>query len=236
VGVAELVDRRGRVFSGYRIRWNDLDPGAAFGAVLPTVMSADVRAAALAEARFGAGRGIGEFYFVTIGTGISGVLVLDGLPHAGTRGAALVIANSMLHDCCPVCGAEHRRMVEDVASGPALARACGVDSAEAVLAAARAGDTQALAVIDHAAAELGNVLALLADALDPGVMVVGGGLGCAPGPYFESLAAHVRAGLWDGIPNPLRITQARMGPDAGLIGAALAVETIGTSGVPGWTS
>jgi hypothetical protein len=52
--------------------------------------------------------------------------------------------------------------------------------------------------------------------------VVGGGLGCAPGPYFDALTAHVRTGLWDGVPNPLAITQAEMGPDAGLIGAAIA--------------
>lgn len=56
-------------------------------------------------------------------------------------------------------------------------------------------------------------------------MVIGGGLGCAPGPYFDALCAHIRAGLWDGVPNHLQITQAMMGPDAGLIGAALATET-----------
>jgi hypothetical protein len=63
-------------------------------------------------------------------------------------------------------------------------------------------------------------------------MVIGGGLGCAPGPYFDTLAAHVRAGLWDGVPHPLRITQARMGPDAGLIGAALATQTNKTARRP----
>ena len=232
VGVAELVDRQGRVFSGHRIRWSGLDPGAAFGAVLPTVISADVRAAALAEARLGAGRGAAVFYYVTVGTGIAGVLVLDGVPHDGVRGAALVIANSMQSDRCPSCGAEHRRMVEDVASGPALALACGAASAEEVLAAAQAGDPRALAAINRATAELGGVLALLADGLDPGLMVIGGGLGCAPGPYFDTLAAHVRAGLWDGVPHPLRITQARMGPDAGLIGAALATQTNKTARRP----
>ncbi len=232
VGVAELVDLRGRVFSDHRIRWSGLDAGAAFGAVLPTVLSADVRAAALAEARLGAGRGVRDFYFVTIGTGVAGVLVLDGVPYAGARGAALVIANSLERYLCPSCGAEHRQMVEDVASGPALALACGAASAEAVLAAAQKGEPRALAAIDRATGELGRVLALLADGLDPEVMVIGGGLGCAPGPYFDALAAHIRAGLWDGVTNPVKITQARMGPDAGLIGAALATETTKTATKP----
>ena len=222
LGVAELVDRKGRVFSAHRIRWSGLDVAGAFADVLPTVVSADVRAAALAEARFGAGRGLTDFYFVTIGTGVAGVLVLDGVPYAGSRGAALVIANSMERHRCPACGHESRGMVEDVASGPGIAAAYGAATAEDVLAAARAGDGRALQVIDHATGALGRVLALLADSLDPQVMVIGGGLGCAPGPYFDALTRAVRAGLWDGVDNPLTLTQARMGPDAGLIGAACA--------------
>ncbi len=222
VGVAELVDRQGRVFSDHRIRWTGLDVAAALGAVLPTVVSADVRAAALAEARFGAGRGRRDFYFVTVGTGVAGVLVLDGVPYAGSRGAALVIGNSLQRHRCPSCGHESRGMMEDAASGPGLAAAFGVDRAEEVLAAARGGDARALQVIDHATGELGRVLTLLADSLDPEAIVIGGGLGCAPGPYFDALTAHIRAGLWDGVPNPLTITQAEMGPDAGLIGAACA--------------
>jgi glucokinase len=219
------VDPSGEVFSDHRIRWTGLGAGAAFNAVLPTVISADVRAAALAEARLGAGRGARDFYFVTIGTGIAGVLVLDGVPYAGSRGAALVIGNSMERHRCPACGRVHKQMIEDVASGPALAQACGLATAEAVLEAARRGDARALATIDRATGELARVLALLADGLDPGLMVIGGGLGCAPGPYFDALCAQIRAGLWDGVPNPLQITQAVMGPDAGLIGAALATET-----------
>ena len=222
LGVAELVDRKGRVFSAHRIRWSGLDVAGAFADVLPTVVSADVRAAALAEARFGAGRGLTDFYFVTIGTGVAGVLVLDGVPYAGSRGAALVIANSMERHRCTACGHESRGMVEDVASGPGIAAAYGAATAEDVLAAARAGDGRALQVIEHATGALGRVLALLADSLDPQVMVIGGGLGCAPGPYFDALTRAVRAGLWDGVDNPLTLTQARMGPDAGLIGAACA--------------
>jgi len=222
IGVAELVDPAGRVFSDHRIRWSSFDVAATFDEVLPTVVSADVRAAALAEAQFGAGRGLTDFYFVTIGTGVAGVLVLDGVPYAGSRGAALVIANSMERHRCPSCGHVARGMVEDAASGPGLAAAYGAETAEDVLAAARSGDARALHAIDHATGELGRVLALLADSLDPQVMVIGGGLGCAPGPYFDALSRAVRTGLWDGVENPLTLTQAKLGPDAGLIGAACA--------------
>jgi glucokinase len=221
--VAELVDKKGRIFSDHRIAWSQIDVAARLGAILPTTLSADVRAAALAEAHFGAGRGLSDFYFVTIGTGVSGVLVLNGLPYAGSRGAALVIANTQRGHICSKCGAAERHMVEDIASGPGLVAAYGTGArAEEVLAAAEGGDAKAISVIERAAGELAGVLAILADGLDPQAMIFGGGLGSAPGPYFPALKRALRAALWDGVDHPFVVSQAALGSDAGLIGAAVS--------------
>ena len=229
VGVAELVDPKGRVSSDHRIKWRGLDVQGRLSAEMADLgpcdvtLSADVRAAALAEARFGAGRGGEDFYYVTIGTGVSGVLVQSGQPYAGAHGAALVIANGPVSCSCPKCGHVARHVVEDIASGPALAAAFAPGSrAEDVLAAATAGDAHAIAQIDHATQSLGPVLALLVNALDPARLVIGGGLGSAPGAYFISLKRAIRAGLWDGYSRDLPILQAALGSDAGLIGAAAA--------------
>ena len=229
IGVAELVDSKGEVFSDYRIKWRGLDVPRRLAAQMrdlepgEIVVSSDVRAAALAEARYGAGRGGADFYYVTIGTGVSGVLVQNGQPYAGTHGAGLVIASGPTRCTCPQCGHVEARVVEDVASGPALAAAFAPGCrAEDVVAAAQAGDARARAVIDHAVGALGPVLALLAGALNPDRLVIGGGLGSAPGPYFDSLTTAIRAGLWDGYRRDLPIVQAALGPDAGLIGAAAA--------------
>ena len=123
-------------------------------------LESDVRAAALAEARFGAGAGRSPFLFVIVGTGASVCLVVDGRPYAGARGRRS-------------CSA--RRRSSGVASGRALARAAGVERAEDVLA-----DPAHAALVDEAAAALGRVLAVLANALDPALVVLGGGLGTAP--------------------------------------------------------
>jgi glucokinase len=222
IAVAELVDPVGRVFSDYRIGWKGVDVASQSSPVLPTVVSSDVRAAALAEARFGAGRGLTDFYFVTIGTGISGVLVQNGTPYAGSRGAALVIANGVTQHHCPACGHVTAQVVEDIANGPGLAAAYG-QAAETLLADANAGNPRAIDLIDHATQELGRVLALLAGALDPQAIIIGGGLGSAPGVYFDKLTQTIRAGLWQD--QGLQITQAALGRDAGIIGAALATQT-----------
>ena len=222
VAVAELVDPQGQVFSNYRIAWKGIDIAARLNPISHTTISSDVRAAALAEARFGAGRALKDFYFVTIGTGISGVLVQNGTPYAGSRGAALVIANGSTRHHCPACGHTTTQVVEDIANGPGLAAAYG-QSAETLLADANAGNPRAIHLIDHATQELGRVLSILAGALDPQAIIIGGGLGSAPGVYFDKLTRAIRAGLWQD--QGLQITQAALGTDAGIIGAALATQT-----------
>lgn len=223
VGVAELVDKQGQIFSDYRIQWKGVDVQGRLSAILPTTVTSDVRAAALAETRYGHGRGLSDFIYVTIGTGVSGVLVQNGIPYAGSRGAALVIANGPTRHYCDACGHVSTRIVENIASGPGLVMALGTGrTGEDVLAAARAGDPKALHVIDYATHELGRVLSLLAGSLDPEAIIIGGGLGSAPGPYFDSLKREINAGLWDGDSRVLPILQAAFGPDAGIIGAAAA--------------
>ena len=146
IGLCELVDLDGRPASADTVDWRDLDLAAAIAAPR-VVVESDVRAAALAEARFGAGAGVSPFLFVIVGTGASACLVVDGSPYAGARGEAITL------------GAPP---VEPVASGPALARAAGLERAEDVLA-----DPAHAPLVDAAAEALGGVLAVLANALDP---------------------------------------------------------------------
>jgi glucokinase len=96
LGVAELVSIDGQVFSDHRIHWRGMTLDPLFSTFGPVTIEADVRAAALAEACFGAARGKGHVLYVTIGTGISAVLIIDGEPYRGARGGALVVANQNL--------------------------------------------------------------------------------------------------------------------------------------------
>ena len=200
VGIAlcELVDLDGRPASGDTVDWRGLDVEAAFGA--PPVVESDVRAAALAEARFGAGVGVSPFLHVVVGTGASACLVIDGRPYAGAHGEALVL------------GAPP---VELTASGPALARAAGLERAEDVLT-----DPAHAAILDDAAAALGGVLATLANALDPALVVLGGGLGTAPA-FRERVERALRERLAYPRDPPLPVVGSFLGVDGGAVGAAL---------------
>jgi glucokinase len=228
VGVPQLVDNAGRIRSAYNFDWTDLPVRERLSTLAPTTIESDVRAAARAEASFGAGKGRRIFIYVTIGTGISYCLVVDGRPHAGANGFAIHFASSALHVPCEACGHINAPILEELASGPALsaayARRTGrsVGGAADLLAAATSGDAIATDIITAAARQLGPLVALVVNMLDPEAVVLGGGLGLAEGPYREQLIASTRTHIWAAPCRDLPILPATLGVDAGLIGAALA--------------
>jgi glucokinase len=195
LSVCELVGPAGRVRSAQTVDWRDTDLTATFDAV-----ESDVRAAALAEARFGAGRSVPDFLYVTVGTGISHCLMVDGRPRLGVRGSAIVT------------GAPP---VEQWSSGLALARRSGHATAEETLA-----DPAAAEVVEEGARRLGLALAVLVNALDPGAVVVGGGLGLERS-YRARVEAALRAAIEDPDARELPLRPAALGADAPVIGAAL---------------
>jgi len=117
VGICEFVDEEGALSGADTLDWRGLDVAAAFQP-MNVVIEADVRAAARAEALFGAGRPFEEFIYLSVGSGVSYCLVQAGWPRKGARGNAIVV------------GAPP---VERTASGLALARAAGVARAEEAL-------------------------------------------------------------------------------------------------------
>lgn len=228
IGVPQLVDNAGRVRSAYNFDWTDLPVGERLSTLAPATIESDVRAAARAEARFGAGKGRRVFAYVTIGTGISYCLVIDGRPHAGANGFAIHFASSALHVPCEACGHINAPVLEEIASGPAISAAyarrtgCSVGGAADLLAAATSGDAIASDLVIAAARQLGPLVALVVNMLDPEAVVLGGGLGLAVGVYREELIASTRAHIWADSCRDLPILPAALGVDAGLIGAALA--------------
>jgi len=228
VGVPQLVDNAGRIRSAYNFDWTDLPVREQLSMLAPAVVESDVRAAARAEARFGAGKGRRLFAYVTIGTGISYCLVIDGRPHAGANGFAIHFASSALHVPCAACGHVNTPVPEEIASGPAITAAYvqrtgrPVAGAAEVLAAATSGDEAAREIVAAATRQLGPLVALIVNMLDPQAVVLGGGLGLAEGPYRQELIAATRAHIWAASCRDLPMLPAALGVDAGLVGAALA--------------
>ncbi len=227
LGVPQLVDNAGRIRSAYNFDWTDLPVRERLSTLAPTTIESDVRAAARAEARFGAGQGRCIFVYVTIGTGLSYCLVIEGRPHAGANGFAIHFASSALHVPCEACGHINAPVLEEIASGPAISAAYARRTGRSIgaadlLAAATSGDAAASDILTAAARQLGPLVALVVNMLDPQAIVLGGGLGLAAGPYRDQLIASTRAHIWAEACRDLPILPAALGVDAGLVGAALA--------------
>ena len=236
-GVAELVDCDGNVTSNCTIKWRDVPVRQRLSEIAPAQVESDVRTGALAEAIFGAGQGHRLFVYITVGTGISYSLVQDGVPFKGAKGNAILMASSPLSTVCTQCGAALHPVLEEFASGPAIAKrfveartssentGMPIDSCTAkdVFRAASQGNKTAVDILTSAGEALGVSLAFLVNMLDPEVIVVGGGLGLAGGLYWEAFERACRAHIFADNSCGLPIIAAKLGVDAGLVGAAATV-------------
>ncbi|OYW62651.1 MAG: hypothetical protein B7Z10_03425 [Rhodobacterales bacterium 32-66-7] len=225
LGLCEIVDRQGRLRSASLLDWQGRDLASLPGLDLPLVIAADVRAAATAELRFGAARGVKDGLYVSIGTGISTALIIDGQPYPGANGAALVIGTAKVETVCGNCGTASGESLEDFAAGRGIERSYDSTlqtTARTIIDRAETGEARAVEVVRRAACRAGAAIGHLANCTDPEVIVLGGGLGCAPGLYADELRQAIRRARWVGMPTKVQIRTAMLGPDGGIVGAALA--------------
>jgi predicted NBD/HSP70 family sugar kinase len=168
----------------------------AFGPSL--VMENDVDAAALAERALGHGRDVDHFAFVHVGTGIGMGLVLGGQLLRGAHGVAGEIAFLPLSGGAPADEQEARRRgtLEASASAAGVVRAArrggmrGAVSARRVFEAAAAGDERAKAVVAEEARMIAQTICAVITVVDPHLIVLGGGIGRAPG-FAEAVTAEL---------------------------------------------
>lgn len=224
IGLCELVDGAGRILSANCVRWKADRVWTALRHLGPVVLEADVRAAARAEALFGAGRPFRIFLYITVGTGISSCLMIDGSPYLGARGATGTMASSPITIPCKSCGEMNQSTLEEIASGPALVRRYRKSTASAkdVVAAANGGDGAALQVVRTAGEALGAGVGGLVNVLDPEAVIIGGGLGLSEGAYWDAFQNSTRRHIWSDVNRDLPILRAETGKNAGVIGAAVA--------------
>jgi glucokinase len=209
---------------------------------LPTRLTNDASAAALAEAKWGAGAGQESIFYVSLGTGIGTAIVRDGKIYHGRSGGGCEGGHMTVNFSGPLCGCGKRGCIEMYASGTAISRrarsllgstrnkqsrmlkmADGKISdvtAETVNKAARSGDKFARQVLqeasDHLAVWLGNII----DLLEPEVIIMGGGIGRV----MTSFRGRMRSALETWAINPgahrVPILNARYGAQSALAGAA----------------
>lgn len=199
----------------------------------------DGNCAGIGESRFGAAKRIRDFVMITLGTGVGGALFFNGEPYRGSRGLAAEIGHMVVSldgPPCPCGGSGH---LESFLGRPAIAasgRAAAAEfrgraireqaggnaervTAEDVINAALKGDEIARQILLDAGQVLGQALVGVVNLLNPRLVVVGGGIGESCGFLVERAAEEVDAFALAGR-RDVRMVQAELGNDAGVLGAA----------------
>ena len=187
----------------------------AFGQQL--VVENDADAATLAEREHGHGRDVGTFAYVHVGTGIGMGLVIHGNLHRGVHGVAGEIAFMPISagQGSDPQDARRRGPLEAAGSAAAVVRAArragmrGPVSARRVFEAAQAGDERAAAVVADEAELIARAVCAVIAVIDPALIVLGGGIGQAPG-----FAAAVEAELRKLAPVMPEVRVSALGTDA----------------------
>lgn len=245
VGAAGVVD-----WPSGHIRWAPnntyrelpLQQLLADGSGLPAVVENDANAAAWAEATVGAGKGLPNVLALVIGTGIGAGIVLNGELQRGRNDLAGEVGHIIINPLGgEQCGCGASGCLEAMASGTALGRAGrraaaadptgslaqlagpgGKVTGETVHEAARAGDPTARQLFDQLGYWLGIGIASLVNVLDPQLVILGGGLITTGDLLLRPTRASFERFIFAPAHRQLPpLAPAQLGPDAGLIGAAL---------------
>ena len=197
---------------------------------IPTFVDNDATVAALAEAHDDDMRPIADIVLMfTVGTGVGGGIVIGGRTFRGATGAAAEIGHTIIG-----AGLEHgapaadhfpqKASLEYHAAGRALDRlglARGIGDGQAVVAAARTGDADALDAMRILGESLGVGIANAINTFDPDLVVVGGGVSTAGALLLDPAREAAARFVVKGVGTKTEIRLARYGPQAGVRGATL---------------
>ena len=188
----------------------------------------DANLAALGEGAYGSGRKARTFVYVAVGSGLGTGIVIDGELYRGAHGVAGEVAYVPISGDGAGPDARARGILEEAASADAVVRTAkvlgmpGAPTAKQVFAAARTGDTVALATVQSEADRLALVVATVAAVLDPEFIVLGGGVGA----NVDLLRPRLEERLARLSPLKAQVAEGELGNDAIVLGAiAIALDT-----------
>lgn len=222
VAVAGRIDAGGQWHAVNRATFAKID-GVLLSAMVaealgPCACLNDTHAAALAETHLGAGKGMQNFAYLTISTGISAGLILGGRLLESASGLAGHVGFSTARDSQTHCGSGRIGTVESVAGGRAMAQMAGNGmDARAICAAAQDGQAWAEAIVARSVSAIATLLADLTAILGLDCVAIGGSVGLSDGYIARIRAALQSEPLLFRVP----VAPAQLGADAPLWGALL---------------
>lgn len=200
---------------------------------LPVFLDNDAKLMSLAEYTLGAARGAKCAVCITLGTGVGGGIVIDGRIYRGVNNIAGEIGHLPINESGPVCNCGGRACLEAyIGNNRILRQAKKIFkrdiSLEELSALAKKSDSRALKIWSGVGNRLGMALVSVVNLLNPDRIVIGGGVANAGAILFDPVKKFIVKRAMPVQARDVKIVKARLGPDAGIIGAAILVgENIG---------
>ncbi|WP_102027028.1 ROK family glucokinase [Salirhabdus sp. Marseille-P4669] len=211
---------------------------------IPVYVTNDANLAALGEYWVGAGRNIDHLITVTLGTGVGGGIVVNGQVVNGIDGSGGEIGHVVVTpNDGPTCNCGRRGCIETYASATGIARqgleevvkpvdtslknifaTTGTLTAKDIFEQAKDGDLVSKQIVENTTNLLGIMLANLATIINPGVIIIGGGVSKAKDTLLNPLKRAFEKYCLDHAFHNCEITIAQLGNDAGVVGAAYYVK------------
>lgn len=225
-GFPEYVSNDGRVTAHDVLDWTE-QPAIALTVdrSVPVRIRSDVKCGARGELALGHGRFCDSFAYISLGTGLSSALVVDGHIHEGARGEAIGFGEWAVS---ARIDPDWTGNLEQYGSGTGImeryvaltGRDVVMDGARGVLDAARQGDMVAMKVVESAGQAIGRALAQLVSVLDPPLLVLAGGLGTADTRVGDALRSEYECASAHR-PDPPALLTSAVPTGPGLLGAAV---------------
>jgi glucokinase len=207
----------------------------------PIYVDNDANVMALAESKFGAAKGYKDALCLTLGTGIGGGIILDGKLFHGSNFAGAEFGHMTICYNGRKCNCGGIGCLEMYASAPAMVRDAkwrlrrsresiirkliqedqSKITTEVVFEAERRGDVLASEVVKQACAYLGAGIASAVNLLNPQVVVIGGGVSEGGQSFIRRIEKEVKKRAFPSATKNLKAVKAKLGNDAGFIGAAM---------------
>ncbi len=195
---------------------------------LPTFIDNDVNVITLAEAKFGAGKGVNNLVCITLGTGVGSGLVLDGRLYRGEGFAAGELGHMPLNEKGDKCTCGGSGCLETLVGNKRLlkkARSVFKRNVpiEEISPLARQGDKRAIKFWEETALHIGNGLVGVVNLLNPRLIVIGGGISNNHKYLFNTIRQVIKKRAMRKQASMVRIVRAKLGNDAGIMGAQALV-------------
>ncbi|MBL1230634.1 ROK family glucokinase [Enterococcus sp. BWB1-3] len=244
MGTPGSVDlEKGTVIGAYNLNWTTLQPvkeQIEAGTGIVYALDNDANVAALGERWKGAGENDPNVVFITLGTGVGGGIIAEGVLLHGTAGCAGEIGHATVDPNGFDCTCGKKGCLETVASATGVVRLArklseeyagdaelkqAVDDGQAITSKdvfeyAENGDAFALMVVDRVCFYLGLALGNIGNILNPSSIVIGGGVSAAGEFLRGQVESYFKEFTFPQVRESTKIKLAELGNEAGVIGAA----------------